>query len=122
MTRPITEAELAVMEALWRQAPLSASDIGDRIADERGWSPQTVKTLLARLVEKGAVSHEKDGRRFLYAPMIERGDYAAGESRRLVDRLFGGKVTPLVAHLAQADSLTDEDVEEIEKLIRELKS
>lgn len=122
MTKPITEAELSVMEALWAESPLTASTVTERVADERGWSPQTVKTLLSRLVEKGAVSHEKDGRRFLYAPTIARGDYAAGESRRLVDRLFGGKVTPLVAHLAEADSLSDEDVAEIEKLIRELKS
>lgn len=122
MTKPITEAELSVMEALWAESPLTASTVTERVADERGWSPQTVKTLLSRLVEKGAVSHEKDGRRFLYAPIIARGDYAAGESRRLVDRLFGGKVTPLVAHLAEADSLSDEDVAEIEKLIRELKS
>ncbi|NNC73249.1 MAG: BlaI/MecI/CopY family transcriptional regulator, partial [Sphingomonadaceae bacterium] len=83
---------------------------------------QTVKTLLSRLVAKSAVSHERDGRRFLYTPLIERSDYVAGESRRLVDRLFGGRISPLVAHLAERDDLSAADIAEIEQLLEDLKS
>lgn len=122
MDKRISEAELAVMEALWRDAPLTAAEIAERVAKERDWSLQTVKTLLSRLSDKRAVSHRRDGRRFLYSPEVERGSYVTRESRRLVDRLFGGRVTPLVAHLAESDALTAEDIAEIEKLIGELKS
>lgn len=117
----ISEAELAIMEALWRDAPLTAAEIAERVADERDWSLQTVKTLVSRLHEKGAISHRKDGRRYLYSPEVKRDAYVTRESRRFVDRLFGGRITPLVAHLADSDALTENDIAEIEKLIRELK-
>ena len=117
----ISEAEYAVMEALWRQSPLSATEVSDNVAEERGWSLATVKTLLSRLVAKKAVSTEPDGRRFLYTPTIERTDYVGSESRRLVDRLFGGRAAPLLVHLAEAEGLTDEDLDEIERLIQELR-
>jgi predicted transcriptional regulator len=96
--------------------------VSDKVAEARGWSLATVKTLLSRLVAKRAVSTEPDGRRFLYRPTIDRTEYVGGESRRLVDRLFGGRAAPLVAHLVEAEALSEEDIAEIEKLIRELKS
>lgn len=122
MSGRISEAELEIMEVLWTEAPLSAADVAGRIDEARGWSMQTVKTLLSRLTTKSAVSHEREGRRFLYSPKIARADYVAGESRRLVDRLFGGRISPLVAQLAERDDLSASDIEEIEKLIEDLKS
>ncbi len=122
MTERISDAEHAVMEVLWDQAPLSAQDVAERVAPDRGWSSNTVKTLLGRLLAKNVVSHEEDGRRYLYRPAVARDDYVDGESRRLMDRLFGGKLTPLVAHLAERDALTAQDIEEIEALLKELKS
>jgi BlaI family transcriptional regulator, penicillinase repressor len=68
------------------------------------------------------VSTQADGRRFIYRPAIERTDYVSGESKRLVDRLFGGRLTPLVAHFAESESLTADDIAEIEALLKELKS
>jgi predicted transcriptional regulator len=118
----IAEAEYAVMEVLWGESPLTAADVAERVPAERGWSLATVKTMLSRLLAKGVLTHEEDGRRYLYRPAIRREDYVAEESRRLIDRMFGGRITPLVAHLAERDRLTPADIEEIEKLLRELKS
>ncbi len=81
----------------------------------------TVKTLLSRLVAKGALATQPDGRRFLYTPLIERSAYLGTESKRLVERLFGGRAAPLFAHLAESESLTPEDISEIERLLREMK-
>lgn len=117
----ISEAEHAVMEALWARSPLTAAEVCDAVCQERSWSMPTVKTLLSRLVAKGAVGTEPDGRRFLYTPRLEREDYVGGESRRLVDRLFGGRAAPLFAHLAEAEALTDDDIAEIERLLREMR-
>ena len=122
MAERISDAEHAVMEVLWRRAPLTAIEVSDALADDRDWSLQTVKTLLGRLLAKNVVAHEEDGRRYLYRPLVEREDYVAGESQRLVDRLFGGKVTPLVAHLAETQQLSDKDIAEIEALLKALKS
>jgi BlaI family transcriptional regulator, penicillinase repressor len=118
----ISDAEHAVMEVLWDKSPLTAQEVAERVPAERDWSANTVKTLLGRLLAKNAIAHEEQGRRYLYRPLVEREDYVAGESRRLIDRLFGGKLTPLVAHLAERDELTAQDIAEIETLLRELKA
>jgi BlaI family penicillinase repressor len=118
----ISDAEHAVMEVLWLRAPLTATEVADALADAREWSLQTVKTLLSRLTNKGAVSYDQDGRRYLYSPILAREDYVGDESRRLVDRLFGGRAAPLIAHLAEQQKFTAEDLAEIERLIGELKS
>jgi predicted transcriptional regulator len=118
----ISDAEHAVMEVLWEESPLTAQDVAERVPSERGWSANTVKTLLGRLLAKNAITHEEEGRRYLYRPLVEREDYVAGESQRLIDRLFGGKLTPLVAHLADRDQLTAQDIAEIEAILKELKA
>ena len=117
----ISEAEHAVMEALWEKSPQTAAEVCETVCSQRDWSMPTVKTLLSRLVAKGALATEPDGRRFLYSPVLERGDYVGGESRRLVDRLFGGRAAPLFAHLAQNEALTKQDISEIERLLQEMK-
>lgn len=118
----ISDAEHAVMEVLWQRTPQTAADIAQALDDTRNWSLQTVKTLLSRLANKGAVAYRQDGRRYLYSPILVREDYVGDESRRLVDRLFGGRAAPLIAHLAEHEQLTAEDLAEIERLIGELKS
>ena len=123
MTKPISDAELEVMELLWAaEQPLTAVEMGELVRAERGWSLATVKTILSRLTAKGAITYRQDGRRFLYSPAIEREVYVGRESRRLVDRLFGGRLSPLMAKLAEEDALDEEDIAAIEKLLKELKS
>ena len=122
MAERISDAEHAVMEVLWQESPLTAQDVAERVDPDRGWSANTVKTLLGRLLGKAAIAHEADGRRYLYRPLVAREEYVAGESRRLIDRLFGGRLTPLVAHLAERDELTTRDIAEIEAILKGLKS
>ena len=109
------------MEVLWRESPLTASEVAERVPAGKGWSIRTVKTMLARLLAKNALAHEEEGRRYLYRPAVRREDYIARESDRLIDRLFGGRVTPLVAHLAERGELSERDIAEIEALLRDLK-
>lgn len=119
----ISDAELDVMEALWAAGqPLTAAEVAERIGAERGWSLATVKTMLSRLVAKGALGHREDGRRFLYSPAIKREDYVGHESRRFVEKLFGGRLSPLVAQLAEEQALDKDDIAAIEALLKELKS
>lgn len=119
----ISDAELDVMEALWAAGqPLTAAEVADRVDADRGWTLATVKTMLSRLVTKGALQHREDGRRFLYSPAIKREAYVGNESRRFVERLFGGRLSPLVARLAEEDGLDQDDIAAIEALLKELKS
>jgi predicted transcriptional regulator len=118
----ISDAEHAVMEVLWADAPLTANAIAERVAAGRDWSLATVKTLLSRLVTKQAVATAPQGKRFLYTPLLERTDYLGGESKRLVERLFGGSAAGLFAHLAEAEALSDKDLVQIEALLKALKA
>ena len=123
MDKRVSEAELEIMEALWAaDEALTATAVAEaRGVEERGWSLPTIKTMLSRLTQKGAVAYETEGRRYLYRPAIARDEYVGGESRRLVDRLFGGKLSPMIARLAEDDALSDDEIAEIEALLKELK-
>ena len=108
------------MGALWGRSPLSAEEICAEVAGPQGWSEATVKTLINRLLKKGAVAARKDGRRYLYRPKLARADYLAAESQGLLDRLFDGRLAPLVSHFSQGGKLSPEDIAELKKLIEEL--
>jgi len=116
----ISAAESIVMETLWRRAPQAAEEIFADVGEAQGWALPTLKTLLARLVEKGALATEKDGRRFLYRPLVARADYVESESQGLLDRLFDGRLAPLVSHFSKRQKLTPEDLADLKRLIREL--
>lgn len=119
----ISQSELEVMSVLWdAERALAAADVIARLDSCKDWNDRTVKTLLARLVDKGAVSTTQDGRRYLYAPLIDRSAYAGDAARSLSERLFGGRAAPLVAHLAAGEGLTDDDIAELEALLKDLKS
>lgn len=109
------------MEVLWERGTVTAAEVCEAVCETRDWSLPTVKTLLSRLVQKQAIETRPDGRRYLYSPIMQRADYLGTESRRLVNRLFGGKAASLVAHLAESEALTEDDLAEIEALLRELK-
>ena len=119
----LSDAELDVMEVLWATTqPLTATDVADGVGGDRQWSLATVKSLLSRLLAKQAIAPAKDGRRFLYSPLIDRDSYVGAESRRFVGRMYGGKLSPLIAQLAGEEKLDDDDVAEIEALLARLKS
>jgi len=119
MTIQISEAEALVMEVLWQQHPLGADEICTALAEQQ-WQDATVKTLLNRLLNKGAISAEKDGRRYLYAPLLKREQWLASESKGFLDRMFNGKVAPLVAHFSRHRKLSKADIAELKRLIEEL--
>ena len=116
----ISEAESIVMDVLWRTAPLAAEDVVAALGDAQQWQEATIKTLLNRLLNKGAIAATKDGRRFLYSPVLQRDDWVHGESQGLLERLFGGRVAPLAAHFSQHDKLSQADIAALRKLLEEI--
>ena len=116
----ISEAESVVMDVLWLRSPLAAEDIVIALADSREWQEPTIKTLLNRLLNKGAIQAAKEGRRYLYSPVLSRDAWLAEQSAGLVDRLFGGRVAPLVAHFSEQRKLSSADIAELKRLITEL--
>jgi predicted transcriptional regulator len=116
----ISTAESQVMRALWAKSPLTADEIIAALPDDQDWADATVKTLLNRLLKKDAIAAERDGRRFLYRPLVAQGDYVHAESQGLLDRLFDGRLAPLVTHFSEADKLSDEDVAALKALVERI--
>jgi predicted transcriptional regulator len=116
----ISEAESVVMEVLWQRSPLSAEDVVAAVAESQQWQEATVKTLLNRLLNKGALEAIRDGRRYLYSPKLQRQDWVMDESQSLLARLFDGRVAPLVAHFSEQRKLSAEDVAELRRLVASL--
>jgi predicted transcriptional regulator len=117
---PISDAESQVMEVLWERHPLTAEEVVSALSKTTDWQEPTVKTLLNRLLNKRAVEAERDGRRYLYRPLLARADYVHAASKTLLDRLFDGRVAPLVAHFSQARELSKKDIAELKRLIEEI--
>ena len=97
----ISEAESKVLEVFWRAAgPLSAEEVVAAMDNDRDWSAGTIRTFLTRLVKKKALAAKPDGRRYLYRPLVKRDDFVHKQSRDLIDRLFGGRITPFIAQFS----------------------
>lgn len=116
----ISAAESRIMEALWLRGPLIADEIVAEVAGPQGWTKATVKSLINRLLNKGVIQAEKAGRRYRYRPCADRSAYLSGESQGLLDRLFSGRVAPLVSHFSKTGQLTPEDIAELKRLITDL--
>ena len=113
----ISPAEWKIMEVIWAAPPQSASAVQISLAAKEGWALATVNTLLRRLLAKGALRVEKLGREHWYSPLIQREICVLRESRSLMDRLFRGKLAPLVAAFVQDESLTESEIAELRKIL-----
>jgi BlaI family penicillinase repressor len=116
----ISEAESVVMEVLWRTNPIATEDVMTALEPHGKWQESTVKTLLNRLLKKGAIRARKDGRRYLYSPVLARKEWLSTESTGFLNRLFGGRVAPFVAHFSSQRKLTKKDIADLKRLIQEL--
>ncbi|HET6432100.1 BlaI/MecI/CopY family transcriptional regulator [Dyella sp.] len=113
----ITDAESQVMAVLWDRSPLTSEDVVAALRERTDWHEKTIRTLLNRLLGKSAVEAERDGRRYLYRPCLTREQWQSQESRSLIDRVFGGRVAPLLAHFSTHEKLSKRDIAELRALI-----
>lgn len=112
-TPQISGAEWEVMEILWDFAPLTGAEVAERLRAH----PKTVKTLLGRLVKKGALRFTEEANRYLYQPVLPRKRYVAEESKSFLQRVFGGETTPVLAHFVETVDLTDDEIRELRELL-----
>lgn len=119
---PISDAEWEVMNACWSAAPrsLAANEVVEALAGRRPpWSPKTIKTLLNRLVKKGALAFDTEGNRYLYRPAVRREECVRSETRSFVDRVFGGAVGPMLVQFVSQSKLSSAEIEQLKRLLDE---
>ena len=112
----ITGSELEVMKLLWHAGDaLPVTEIREKLQKSKGWEPATIKTLISRLVSKGAVRQEKRNV-FFYSPIISEKEYSAWATGDLITRLYNGSARDLIASLVRSDGLTREDLDELQQM------
>ncbi len=114
----ITGSELEVMKLLWRaEDALSVTEIREKLQKAKGWEPATIKTLISRLVSKGAVRQEKR-KVYFYSPVITEKEYSAWATEDLIARLYNGSARNLVAALVHSDGITQADLDELREMFK----
>jgi predicted transcriptional regulator len=108
------------MEVLWRHNPVPTEAVVTALESEQRWQEGTIKALLNRLLKKKAIRADKEGRRFLYSPLMSRDEWLLTESKGLLDRLFAGRIAPLAAHFSRHGKLTKRDIADLKRLIAEI--
>lgn len=114
----VSDAEFEVMKVLWERSPLTSQGVINALKGGCGWAPQTVKTMLNRLVKKGALAFDKDGKNYLYRPAVGKDECVAAESSSFLDRVFDGAVGPLLLHFAKSGKLDGKELEELKNALR----
>ena len=113
----ISEAEYQVMKLIWDRAPVSTKEVTEILADESSWKPKTIQTLLSRLVKKGAIGYKKEGRVFVYTPLIKEEDYVEQKSSSFLNKFYDGALNSMVVNFLEQDKLTENDIDELKKIL-----
>ena len=113
----ISEAEYAVMKIVWKRAPISTNEITEQLLKTTTWSPTTIQTLIKRLVTKKALTYEKQGRVFVYTPLIRKSDYMNQERNAFVNRYYDGDIAAMVSAFIWDDKLSETDIEQLRSLL-----
>ncbi|WBW97411.1 BlaI/MecI/CopY family transcriptional regulator [Oceanirhabdus sp. W0125-5] len=115
----ISDSELEVMKIIWETNPIKAKQINELLSKEKDWTEQTIKTLINRLLKKEAISFKKEGRTYLYSPLISEKDYINKESRSFLQKFYDGSLNAMFSYFIKDKSLSKNDIEELKKLLDE---
>lgn len=115
----ISDAEWRVMHVAWQREVVSAAEVIQQVEPETGWSHRTVRTLLGRLVEKGALAAEREGNRYLYRPKVTQSRCVRQETRSFLDRVFAGDASELLAHFVRHEEIPQRQIEQLRRLLDE---
>jgi len=115
----ISESEWLVMRVLWSNGSLTANEVVKELTGKTKWKPKTIKTLITRLMNKGAVKFEKEGRKYRYYPAVSQAECVRMERRSFVRRVYGGTTKPMLAAFLEDAKLSAEDISELKKILEQ---
>lgn len=115
----ISEAEFEIMKVIWDNNPINTNEIVDIVTKSSEWNMRTIHTLIARLEKKGAISHKKEGRIYIYSPVVKKEDYIKSESKSFLNKFYNGAVNKMVMNFIENDMLSAEDLRELRNILNE---
>ena len=115
----ISDAEWEIMKALWEKSPLTANEIVETVSQTKTWKPKTVRTLINRLMAKGAVGFEKKGREYEYNPLLAEEECVQAETKSFLGRVKGAKITPMLAAFLEEELLSADEIDELKRILND---
>jgi predicted transcriptional regulator len=115
-SQTLTEAELPIMDVLWQKGAATVGDVMEGLSKDRPVAYNTVLTLMRILERKGYVQHTKDGRAFVYQPVVDRGAASRTAVRQLLNRFFNNSPELLVLNLLQNETIDQSEIERLRAL------
>jgi len=115
----ISEAEWEVMQVVWDGAPIGASEIVEQLTPSFGWNHRTIRTMLNRLVSKGALTYREQGNRYLYRARVKRESYVRKHSRSFVDKIFSGDAASMLVHFVENEYLSEDELARLRKVLNQ---
>lgn len=113
----ISEAEWQIMKIIWARSPITAAEVIAALDDQVYWKPKTIKTLLSRLLNKEAIGFDKQGRTYVYYPLVSEEECVKSESQSFLKRVYGGAVNVMFASFLEEQDLSREDIEELKRIL-----
>jgi len=113
----ISDAEYQVMKIIWAYAPISTNEVVEKLEKTAAWKPKTIQTLLSRLVKKGALNYEKDGRVFVYTPLVQESEIVERESNSFLNRFYDGTLNSMIVNYIEQDKLSEDDINELKHIL-----
>ena len=109
------------MKIIWAKSPIMAREVIAQLKVSQSWHAKTIRTLMARLVKKGALGYQSLGRAYLYRPLVKEVDCVRAESASFIDRVFDGELVPMLTQVFEARKLSDAERREIRLLVGDRK-
>lgn len=113
----ISEAEFEIMKVVWKNAPISTTEITERLTQTTSWSPKTIQTLIKRLVNKRVLTYEKQSRVFVYTPLIQENEYIGQKNNSFLKRYYNGDITAMLSAYIENDQLSEKEIETLRSLL-----
>ena len=113
----ISEAEFEVMKVVWKFAPINTNEITERLLKTTTWSAKTIQTLIKRLVTKGALTYEKQGRIFVYTPLVKENEYINQQSNSFLDRFYDGDISAMLSTYLENDQLSETELQHLRSIL-----
>lgn len=113
----ISEAEFEVMKVVWKFAPINTNEITERLLKTTSWGAKTIHTLIKRLVTKGALTYEKQGRVFVYTPLVEENEYVSQQSNSFLNRFYDGDFSAMLSAYLENNQLSETELNNLRSIL-----
>lgn len=113
----ISEAEFEVMKIVWKSAPINTNEITECLLKTTSWSAKTIQTLIKRLVTKGALTYKKQGRVFVYTPLVKEDEYINQESNSFLKRFYDGDISAMLSAYLENNQLSETEIRHLRSIL-----